>query len=92
MSEEKSVNKTESVQAQVTCPNCGQQGSFDMYPMIDTQADPDMKQAVRDRSAFTYECPNCGEKTPIDYGFLYQQPEDSLIVHYVPDEQYNQML
>ena len=77
---------TDSVQAQVTCPACGAQAPFDMYPMIDTHAAPEMKQAVRDRSAFTFVCPECGEKTPIDYGFLYQDPEAQLIVHYVPDE------
>ena len=86
MSEERETLEN-TVQAQVTCPGCGQQATFDMYPMVNTQANPEMKQAVRDRSAFTFVCPNCGEKTPIDYGFLYQQPEDSLIIHYVPDEQ-----
>ena len=86
MSEERTAAEN-TVQAQVICPGCGQQAVFDIYPMINTQTHPEMKQAVRDRSAFTFVCPNCGEEAPIDYGFLYQQPEDSLIIHYVPNEQ-----
>ena len=76
----------ETVKAGITCPKCGKQSEFDMWISINTQLHPEMKQAVRDRSAFVFTCPECGAETPVDYGFLYQDPEDMIMIQYVTDD------
>lgn len=55
----------------ITCPECGKDAEFRIWKSINTKIDPEMKAAVRDRSAFLFTCPNCGAKHYVDYGFLY---------------------
>ncbi len=77
---------TDKVQKKITCPNCGKQADFDMWLSVNTQTHPELKQAVRDRSAFVFTCPGCGSQTPVDYGFLYQDPEEGVMIQYVTDD------
>lgn len=41
-----------------------------------------MKEAVKDRSAFRFVCPDCGAETYVDYDLLYHQMEDRIMIHY----------
>ncbi len=66
----------------ITCPSCQANSDFIMWESINTVLDPEMKSAVRDRSAFLFTCPNCGAQTYTDYGFLYHQMEDHIMIHY----------
>ena len=70
-----------------TCPKCGKDHPFVIWKSINTTLDPEMKAKVKDRSAFLFECPSCGEKTYVDYGLLYHQMEDRIMIDYaVSDE------
>ena len=69
----------------VTCPHCGKESAYEMWTLINTDQHPEMKQAVRDRSAFVFKCPECGEETPLDYGFVYQQPDLRIMIQYETD-------
>ena len=70
-----------------TCPKCGKDYPFVIWKSINTTLDPEMKAKVKDRSAFLFECPSCGEKTYVDYGLLYHQMEDRIMIDYaVSDE------
>ncbi len=71
----------------VTCPKCNQDHPFVMWGSINTTLNPEMKAAVKDRSAFLFECPSCGEKTYVDYGFLYHQMEDRIMIHYAHSDE-----
>ena len=62
----------------IICPNCGKESTFEMWISVNTQQHPEMKQAVRDRSAFVFKCPECGVETPVDYGFLYHDPDQQV--------------
>ena len=66
----------------VTCPKCGTEHPFVIWSSINTTLNPDMKAAVKDLSAFQFECPSCGEKTYVDYGCLYHQMEDRIMIQY----------
>ena len=66
----------------ITCPKCGQQSPFMIWQSVNTMIDPEMKGAVRDLSAFRFTCPNCGNQAVIDYGFLYHQMEDQIMIFY----------
>ena len=72
---------------QVTCPKCKKISPFTIWSSINTMLDPEMKQAVRDRSAFQFICPDCGLKTYFDYGFLYHRMEDKIMLYYVDSEE-----
>ena len=71
----------------VTCPECNGEYPFVMWKSINTTLNPEMKAAVKDRSAFLFECPSCGKKTYVDYGFLYHQMEDRIMIHYANSEE-----
>ncbi len=66
----------------ITCPNCGHQSPFMIWQSVNTMIDPEMKAAVRDLSAFRFICPKCGNQAVINYGFLYHQMEDRIMVYY----------
>lgn len=66
----------------ISCPGCGQASKFVIWQSINTTIDPQMKQAVRDRSAFMFTCPNCGQTRFVDYGFLYHQMEDKIMIRF----------
>lgn len=71
----------------VICPACGKRHNVSIWQSINTTIDPEMKQAVRDRSAFQYTCPDCGKQTYLSYSFLYHQMEDRILIHLVDNEE-----
>ena len=66
----------------LTCPQCGKEHPFIIWNSINTTLDPEMKEAVKDRSAFQFVCPDCGAKTYVDYDLLYHQMENRIMIHY----------
>lgn len=64
----------------IKCPKCGTVSSFTIWDSINTKIDPEMKDAVLNRSAFLFTCPNCGAKTYTNYSFLYHQMEDQIMI------------
>ena len=75
------------IEVTVTCPKCNTEHTTMIWRSINTKLDPEMKAAVKDRSAFLFECPSCGEKTYMDYGFLYHQMEDNIMIHYATSDE-----
>ena len=71
----------------ITCPDCGQEADFTVWRSINTMLDPEMKEKVRTREAFSFRCPECGKVVNIDYGFLYHQMEDEMMIYYVSGEE-----
>ncbi len=67
----------------ISCTQCHREGKFPVWSSINTKLNPEMKEAVRNGSAFRFTCPYCGNSRDIDYGFLYHQMEDHLMIHYV---------
>ena len=66
----------------IECPKCGKSSDFRIWESINTTLDPEMKEKVKDRSAFLFTCPHCGEQNYVDYGFLYHQMEDTIMIAY----------
>lgn len=69
----------------ITCPQCGKASPFTVWDGINTKENPEMRQAVRDNSAFRFICPHCGAKTLLNYNFLYHQQEDRFIIFVLAD-------
>ena len=71
----------------ITCPDCGKEADFTLWRSINTMLDPEMKEKVRTREAFSFRCPECGKVVNVDYGFLYHQMEDEMMIYYVSGEE-----
>jgi hypothetical protein len=71
----------------ITCPGCGNSSDFVIWQSINTVMNPDMKQAVRDCSAFAFTCPHCKQTRNVDYGFLYHQMDDKIMIHYATSDE-----
>ena len=71
----------------ITCPKCGKESEFTLWQSINTMIDPEMKNAVRDRSAFRFTCAHCGHTANVDYPFLYHQMEDRIMVQYAASDE-----
>ncbi len=71
----------------ITCPKCGKESEFTIWRSINTTLDPEMKSAVRDKSAFQFKCPHCGHTANVDYPFLYHQMEDQIMIHYAATDE-----
>lgn len=72
---------------ELNCPNCGKKQTVSIWKSINTSLNPEMKEAVRNKSAFKYTCPDCGYETILDYGFLYHQMSDRFMIQYVQTDE-----
>ncbi len=74
-------------EAVITCPKCHKEHPFVTWDSINVSLDLEMKDAVLDRSAFLFECPDCGEKTNVNYRTLYHDMEKQVMIQYaITDE------
>lgn len=76
-----------STEIMISCPKCQKAHPFVIWRSINTVLNPVMKEAVKNRSAFLFECPSCGERTYVDYGFLYHQMEDRIMICYANSDE-----
>lgn len=67
----------------VNCPKCGKESEFMVWDSINTMLDPELKEKVRSRDGLSFKCPVCGAVADADYGFLYHQMEDQMMIYYV---------
>ena len=73
-----SINRTESI----TCPKCGKESPFTIWQSVNTDLDPEIREAVKDLSIFRFTCPGCGYTANVDYDFLYHQMRDKIMIQY----------
>lgn len=69
----------------ITCPKCGCESDFMIWSSINTVLDPEMFEKVRTGEAFAFTCPECGHTAGVEYGCLYHQMNDEMMIYYVPD-------
>lgn len=79
---------TEKNSQNIACMDCKQEGAFDFYGYIDGCEDPKLKMMVKNYELFKYTCPHCGSEQFVNYSFIYQQPEDGILLYHLqsPDE------
>lgn len=69
----------------ITCPKCGKESDFMIWSSINTVLDPEMHGKVRTGEAFAFRCSHCGHVAGVDYGCLYHQMNDEMMIYYVPN-------
>lgn len=70
----------------IKCPQCGKEQDFTVWESINTVLDPELKERVRNKKVFEFKCEDCKYSANVDYGFLYHQMEDKMMIYYVQDE------
>lgn len=70
----------------IKCPQCGKEQDFTVWESINTVLDPELKGCVRNKTVFEFKCEECKYSANVDYGFLYHQMEDKMMIYYVQDE------
>lgn len=56
---------------EISCPRCGTSFPVKHWGLISIEDNPEMKQKVRDTSAFRASCPHCGVSVILAYPFVY---------------------
>lgn len=70
----------------ITCPKCGKQATFTIWQSVNTDIDPEMRDAVKNLSIFRFTCPNCGYTAHVNYDFLYHQMRDKIMIQYAESD------
>lgn len=70
----------------VTCPKCGKVSDFIIWDSLNAEIDPDAQRQLIDGTIFHFTCPECGYKSNVNYGMLYHDMANRVMVHYVPED------
>lgn len=63
-----------------TCSKCGSSAQVDIYNSINVDNNPELKDAVKSGSIFTWCCPECGALNLLKYQTLYHDPQQKLMI------------
>ena len=66
----------------ITCPKCGKESDFMIWGSINTVLDSEMYEKVRTGETFDFHCPDFGYVAEVDYGCLYHQMNDEMMIYY----------
>lgn len=70
----------------VTCPNCGKNGEFNQYNVINITENPSARDRIMSREIFSYTCPFCGEKILVSYDCIYLDTENKYCTALIENE------
>ena len=70
----------------VTCPECGQEQDFIVWHSLNGDLDPEAKQRLLDGTLFHFECSNCGHRSNVNYGMLYHDMTNQVMVYFVDED------
>ena len=62
------------------CGRCGLEHEVTLYPSINVQTSPELREKVKSGEIFVSECPHCGYREIIKYNTLYHDPSERVIV------------
>lgn len=68
----------------LVCSSCKESCSIEVWSRINVQENPELKPMVKDGSAFVWECPHCGAANLRCVHSLYHDPEERLIIWFMP--------
>lgn len=70
----------------IECPSCKTTSDFEVYENINTKIYPDLKDQIKSGDLFLFTCPKCQTETIVDYGLIYQDPEEKILIQYCKNE------
>lgn len=69
----------------IKCSGCGTVHEIDVYDVINTKANPELKEKVKDGSLFVWSCGKCGKINLASFQVLYHDPDEKLMIWLIPD-------
>ncbi|MGM9739983.1 MAG: CpXC domain-containing protein [Candidatus Cryptobacteroides sp.] len=73
------------MKSSVKCSSCGNENIIDIYQTINVRENPELKEKVKDGSAFLWQCPHCGQLNLAVFQTLYHDPDERLMILLLPD-------
>lgn len=71
----------------MSCPNCGRETEFPIFPYISIEDEPRFKDEILSGRLFHFACKECAFETPINYAMLYKDRAKKLLVFLFPGEE-----
>lgn len=71
----------------MSCPNCGRETEFPVFPYINVEDEPRFKDEILSGRLFHFACRECAFETPVNYNMLYKDREKKLLVFLFPGEE-----
>ena len=71
----------------MSCPNCGRETEFPVFPYINVEDEPRFKDVILSGRLFHFACRECAFETPVNYNMLYKDREKKLLVFLFPGEE-----
>lgn len=76
-------NPSESTEMPVSCPNCGQETSFEIWTVLNAQDNPKKAASLAAGTLTDFTCPRCGFRTILDHPCMFIDPDHKLMVYNV---------
>ena len=73
------------MKSSVKCSACGNENLIDIYQTINVRENPELKDKVKDGSAFLWQCPHCGQVNLAVFQTLYHDPDERLMILLLPE-------
>lgn len=70
----------------INCPNCRQPVTAEIDQLFDVNVDPAAKQRLLSGSFNIIQCPHCGYQGQVSTPIVYHDPENELLLTFVPPE------
>lgn len=68
----------------VGCPHCGAAVKTEMWPGINAQDSPELRERLLDETLFDWTCPSCGYRARLLYPCLYHDRDRKFMVYLAP--------
>lgn len=65
----------------VNCPKCNHQQKFAIWKSMNVTLDPELKAKFIDGSLTTFSCEACSENTGVNYGTLYHDMNQAIMIN-----------
>lgn len=62
------------------CRACGATTEIESFPRIDAQANPELKERLRNGDLFLWTCPECGARNVESYSLIYTDSAEGVLV------------
>lgn len=68
----------------VSCPHCGAAVKTEMWPGINAQDSPELRERLLNETLFDWTCPRCGYRARLLYPCLYHDRDRQFMVYLAP--------
>ena len=63
-----------------TCPYCGREFDITVYESVNSEQDPDLRDACLSGDLFRHSCPHCNTDFMVQYPLVYSDPKNKFVI------------